>query len=620
VPSAESNVTDATGREGATPPGGSWISRWRDLRPFLAVSKGALAVLILTSVLGGFAEAGVLAIVVQIAAALSVRGGRSVVELGPLSMKHAAVGTLFAFAFVLTIVRLLLQTANAYLPARIAAAVQARLRTELFAAFTSASWAVQSQEREGQLQEIMSQRVNGVASAVLASAGGVNSACSFAALVISAFIVNSVAAVIAVMAASVMFFALRPLSQLTRRFSARFVAANLLFASGLSEAVRVAEETQVFGVGPAQRRQMGGLIEAVRRPFFRTQLVGRLVGPLYQGLSLLLVVAGLAGLYAAGSDQFASLGAVVLILIRALSYSQGLQNTHQTLAEQLPVIELVRHTLARYQAAAVTDGGHPLERADTVEFSNVEYSYVPGRRVIRAVSFAVARGEAIGIVGPSGAGKSTLVQILLRLRSPQEGQLLINGKPAEDFGRADWFARIAYVPQEGRLLAATVADNIRFYRDWLGQDRIEEAARHAHIHDEIVTWAEGYDTVIGDRQNAVSGGQRQRLCIARALAARPDILVLDEPTSALDGRSEALLQETLAALKGDVTVFLIAHRLSTLNLADRIMVIRGGVVEAFDDPVSLLRSNEFYRRAVQLANSHGSVGMLPSADPLPEPH
>ena len=207
----------------------------------------------------------------------------------------------------------------------------------------------------------------------------------------------------------------------------------------------------------------------------------------------------------------------------------------------------------------------PLERVNTLAFDRVCFSYRAGRPVLTDITFKVDRGEVIGIIGPSGAGKSTLVQLLLQLRAPGSGRYLVNDLPAERFARDDWHRQVSYVPQEPRLLHASVADNIRFFRD-LPEDDVERAAKLARIHDDIMSWADGYDTIVGPRADAVSGGQQQRLCLARALAARPEVLVLDEPTSALDPHSEALISESLLALRSELTLFIIAHRMSTLDM------------------------------------------------------
>jgi ABC-type multidrug transport system fused ATPase/permease subunit len=236
----------------------------------------------------------------------------------------------------------------------------------------------------------------------------------------------------------------------------------------------------------------------------------------------------------------------------------------------------------------------------TLAFENVSYEYRPGRPVLSDISFEVAGGEAVGVVGPSGAGKSTLIQILLQLRTPETGRYLVNGVSAEQFARDDWNRRVAYVPQEPRLIHTSVADNIRYFRD-LDDAAVERAARLARIHDDIMGWSDGYDTIVGPRADAVSGGQQQRICLARALAAQPEVIVLDEPTSSLDPRSEILIQESLMALKSEVTLFIVAHRMSTLEVCDRVMVVVDGRLEAFDTIALLQRESSYYRSASTLA-------------------
>ena len=178
---------------------------------------------------------------------------------------------------------------------------------------------------------------------------------------------------------------------------------------------------------------------------------------------------------------------------------------------------------------------------------------------------------------------------------------MINGVPARNFDHADWQTAVAYVSQEPRLYRGTVADNIRFFRN-IGIDAVEQAARLAHVHGEIMAMPEGYNTVIGQQADAVSGGQRQRICLARALVGQPKVLILDEPTSALDLASEAAVEASLAGLHGRVTVFIIAHRLSVLGLCDRVLVLDLGRVRGFAPVSELARSDPFYQKVVSLGD------------------
>ncbi|WP_324275673.1 ABC transporter ATP-binding protein [Blastococcus brunescens] len=367
----------------------------------------------------------------------------------------------------------------------------------------------------------------------------------------------------------------------------------------------MAEEIQVFGASPVYRRTVDELNRQVFRPMMMTRFLIRAVPALYQSLAFLLLILALAAVYLSGARAIAELGAVVLILVRSLAFGQQIQHSLRRLDELMPFMNRLRKALDHYAAHPRQDGNAPLPRIERLGMQDAHYAYVPGEDVLHGISFEARGGEAIGIVGPSGAGKSSLVQILLRLRQPTSGALEVNGADAQGFRREDWQRRVSYVPQSPQLIYGTVADNIRFYRPEIDDEQVERAARLAHVHDEIMSWSEGYRTVIGQRVSAISGGQRQRLCLARALAGAPDVLILDEPTSALDVRSELAVQESLEQIKQDVLLILVAHRLSTLSICDRVMVIVDGRLQAMDEPAALLASNDFYRDVTEITQRQG---------------
>jgi ABC-type multidrug transport system fused ATPase/permease subunit len=310
----------------------------------------------------------------------------------------------------------------------------------------------------------------------------------------------------------------------------------------------------------------------------------------------LTVVAGLGVLYATGSGQVASLGAVVLLLVRAGTYGQQIQSAYQTALQALPFAERVRDATAHYERNAATSEGNELPAIESLAFSHVSFSYRPRQPVLTDISFEIRRPEVVGVIGPSGAGKSTLIQLLLRLREPVSGSYLVNGVPAAHWSIADWHRQVAYVPQEPRLLHATVVDNIRFRRE-IPLEQVERAAKLARIHDEIVSWSDGYETLIGPRADSVSGGQQQRICLARALASLPSMLVLDEPTSSLDPKSEALIQDSLDELAKEMTLIIVTHRMSALSSCDRVMVISDHAIEAFDTLGELQETNSYVSAA-----------------------
>lgn len=570
-------------------------SAWAGVRLLTRSNRGSIAGLAITAMLSGFAEAGILAVVAQVGASL-LSGADSVhIGLGPVSLEPA-IGALLGFAAFLSLVRIGLLGVSAMLQARLAADSQSSLRTRLFDAFSRSSWGRQSSDLEAHLQELLTSHVVQTTNGTRQLAALVSSFITFVALVLSALLLNVVAAVIVVAVALALFYALRPLSSIGRDNARDLSQAQLGFAGGVSEAVRMAEATHVFGVGEAQRGRIHTLVDSARAAFIRTQFVGAFLPALFQSLIYLTLVAGLGAVYASGVGNVASLGAVILIMVRAGSYGQQVQGSYQVVLQALPFAERMEEAERVYEAAADLDGGRPLPRIETIGFESVSYSYAAGVPILTGIDFSAKAGEAIGVVGPSGAGKSTLVQLLLRLRQPDGGIYSINGVPAQEFAAADWHRRVAYVPQEPQLLHASVADNIRYFRD-LDDAAVERAARLARIDEDIRSWGNGYETTIGPRADAISGGQRQRICLARALAARPQMLVLDEPTSALDPRSELLIQESLGEIAHELTLFVVTHRMTMLAVCDSVLVIVGGRVDDFGQTQVLRETNEYFRAA-----------------------
>jgi ATP-binding cassette subfamily B protein len=573
------------------------VRGWVALRPVLGGRMWPIMVLVALSVVSGLVEAAILALLAEVAAAMvvSTHGGR--VNLGPV---HMSVGASILTALVLTLVRVFIQLLLAWLPTRLTTMVQAQMKVQLFEAFTRASWAVKANTREGHFQELMTNQVNQAMNAVGNMSGLISSTGMFLALVASAFSLSWVVAALVLVTATLLFASFRPFDHVGRAAAAQASQTSIDQAGGISEAVRLAEEAQVFGVGGAFRARMRELVEAARVASYRARIIASLVGSLYSSAIFVLIVAGIGGLYVARTGHLASLGAVILILVRASSYGQGAQSAYHLLIQVLPFVERLRNAVDRYNASAPTQAGDALPPVRSLVFDQVTYSYRPGEPVLRGISFEVEAGEAIGIIGPTGAGKSTVSQLLLRLREPDSGAYLINGTSVRAFALSDWHHKVAYVSQEPRLYTATVADNIRFFRD-IDQDRVEHAARLAYVHDEIMAMPHGYDTVIGQQTDAVSGGQRQRICLARALVGDPQILLLDEPTSQLDLTAEAAIEASIEGLHGKMMIFIIAHRLSVLRVCHRVLVLEQGRVTAFAPVSELAHIDGFYQRVSAIA-------------------
>jgi subfamily B ATP-binding cassette protein MsbA len=216
-----------------------------------------------------------------------------------------------------------------------------------------------------------------------------------------------------------------------------------------------------------------------------------------------------------------------------------------------------------------------------IRAKSVTFAYDPRQPVLSDVSFEAKPGEIIAIVGPTGSGKTTIINLLHRFYDPTAGSLMVDGHDLRQVRLDSLYRQIALVPQETILFGGTIRDNIRYGRESAPESEIVEASRAAHAHDFIVGFPDQYDTVVGEKGINLSGGQRQRIAIARAVLKDPRVLLLDEATSALDTESERLVQEALERLMINRTTFVVAHRLSTIQRADRILVLnKGRLVES----------------------------------------
>ncbi|MET0180693.1 MAG: ATP-binding cassette domain-containing protein, partial [Novosphingobium sp.] len=233
-------------------------------------------------------------------------------------------------------------------------------------------------------------------------------------------------------------------------------------------------------------------------------------------------------------------------------------------------------------------------RRPTVAFEDVWFGYEANRQILHGLSFEVAAGSRVAIVGPSGAGKSTIARLLYRFYDPQAGRILIDGRDISGVTQASLRAAIGIVPQDTVLFNDTIGYNIAYGRDGAGPAEVETAARGAAIAEFIARLPDGYATEVGERGLKLSGGEKQRVAIARTLVKDPPILVFDEATSALDSRTEQDILATLRAVARDRTTISIAHRLSTIADADRILVLdQGRLVEA-GSHIELLRRDGLY--------------------------
>ena len=300
-----------------------------------------------------------------------------------------------------------------------------------------------------------------------------------------------------------------------------------------------------------------------------------------------------------------SLLAFLVLLYRMQAPLKGLDHARVALGTYDAAVREVSTLLERTRIPETPAGGRPFVALDRqVTFDRVSFSYDGQRPAVSDISFRIDKGEVLALVGGSGAGKSTLVHLLFRLYEPDVGTIFVDDVPLAELDLGAWRRHLAFAGQDADLFSGSVHSNIAYGRPGATVEAVERAARLAHADHFIAALPHGYNTRVGPRGLSLSGGQRQRIALARALLREPDLLILDEATNALDGLSEQAIQETIEELRGRLTILLIAHRLSSVRLADRVVVIMEGRVAEQGRPRELLGRDGLYARlhALQLGD------------------
>ena len=356
--------------------------------------------------------------------------------------------------------------------------------------------------------------------------------------------------------------------------------------------------TKAFGRQELAEAQLAEVSQATVNASLKARRIKALLSPivavtvslctafvLYRGSSLIL-----AGVMTAGG-----LTVFLSYLSKFFKPVQDLATMTNTIAQAAVGVDRIRAILdADTVIPQRAEARDPQTLRGEIEFQNVAFSYNDEAKVLTDVSFSIKAGQMVGVVGPTGCGKSTIVSLIPRFYDPTGGSVKIDGVDLRDYKFLALRDQIGYVLQETILFAGSVRDNIAYGRKDVTEAQILEAAKLANADEFIQRMPHGYDTMVGERGDTLSGGQRQRIGIARAIVRNNPILILDEPTAALDTESEQLVMEALERLMKGRTVITIAHRLSTIRDADKIVVLKGGVVAEQGTHDELLARNGVY--------------------------
>lgn len=541
-------------------------------RALLKGEQRALVGIVVLTLVGTMSEAGFLVIIARAGVALA-NGEQTITIQGDHSVTMVT-GLVAAAAFIL--VRFVANIGGAALSSASMARAAIRLQATFTEAYLATSWDVKHGLAPGRVQQLLSNYARTAVNVVAATARGLTAGVSLLGLVAVAFAIQPYITIVATVLVAALGAAMLPLRRKVRQVSQRAASAQVAFGTRVNETESMALEIEVHGVRePVADRIRADATEAAHALGW-SQFAQLAIGPAYQ----LVAYGGVVGLLGigitTGVDDIGTVGAVLVLLLRCLGYGQSLQIARAQYTQADVYASALADEVQRYRDATPGGGTASATARVGLSASDLSFSY-DGEPTLHDISFDVAPGSIIGVVGPSGSGKSTLTQLVLGLRESGRA-LTLDGVAIDDADPRWWSTQVAMVPQHSQLLTGSVADNVRFLRDDVGDDDIVDACRRAAIHDDVVAMG-GYDASVGERGGALSGGQRQRLCIARALAGRPNLLVLDEPTSALDHTSERLVLDSLADLRGRTTVLVVTHRLAVLDVCDHVLSLDAGRID-----------------------------------------
>jgi len=459
-----------------------------------------------------------------------------------------------------------------------------------------ASWPFLLTQKIGTLQNTLVRDIQRSSNLLEVIGQVIQSFTGFLMYLLIAFNISPLMTFITLGGGAILLLVVKPFLRRTRSTGEQMASTEKSFTQFLSEHIIGMKAVKSAGVERRALESSSRLVRYLRTLSIKMALVRSMSTSLFQPFSLVFVIILLAITYNTPGFSIISFAAVLYLIQKIFTYLESAQGAFQNVFELIPYAENVttfKRVLAEHREE-VSRGGKPFSFQHTLAFDAVSLSYQDKNPTLRKVSFSIKKGETVGLIGPSGAGKTSLADCILRLFRPTSGALLLDGIPAEDILLEEWRRQIGYVAQDVFLFNGTIEENIRFYRSGLSKDEIVSATKKANIYEFIESLPEGFETGVGDRGVMLSGGQRQRIALARALVGKPELLILDEATSALDHESEQLIQKSINALHGEVTVFIIAHRPSTVANADRIIVIEAGKIIENGAPEELLEDKESY--------------------------
>jgi ATP-binding cassette, subfamily B, bacterial MsbA len=503
---------------------------------------------------------------------------------------------LTAIVLLLVVLRAAIQYTYEALSIWVSGQLIHRLHQALFRQLLDVSYEFFATKDSGSLFEILRGKTWLVSEVVALVSRALISLCTIAVFTMLLMLISPVLTLSAAAGAIAVALLVHLVTRRMRRIGDEAVSAGANLSGRAIQALSNMRVVRLFGQEDREHACFTVASERDRMAVQRLGLIGAAIQP---GTELAYVPLFLGILLGAwqGGIVLPTLIAFLVLLYRLQPHARRLDHIRVEIAGMLPMVEQVAGLLRRDDKPYIVSGQQSFDAfQQSIRFEHVGFSYgtASGDRkpALNDVSFEIVKNRVTAFVGESGAGKSTILHLLFRLYDPTSGVIQVDGTPLTRLNLSAWRSRLAFAGQDADLIGDTIFDAIAYGCPTADRAMVEDVSRRAHAEEFIKALPLGYDTPIGDRGTQLSAGQRQRIGLARALLRKPDVLVLDEATSALDSVSESFFQEALAELTGNITVIIVAHRLSTIKDADHVIVLNSGRMVEQGRPHDLLQRPE----------------------------
>jgi ABC-type multidrug transport system fused ATPase/permease subunit len=501
----------------------------------------------------------------------------------------------------LFVFRSVAQVAFGYLRGKITANFLNNESKDVLSKIFSASWPYLLKQRLGYIHGTTVQDVQKSAILLEVLGQSIQSFTGFFMYLLIALNISALTTLATLVAGVVLLLIVRPLMRKIQAVGNSMVAVEKDVAQFLAEHVLGLKAIKASAVEHQALTYGQGLFQHMRSLNIRMTFIRSVSTSLFQPFGIFFIIILFSISYHSPGFSLISFAATLYLIQKIFTYLESGQSSVNSVNELLPYaenVETFKHQLQEH-AETMTSGNEPFVLTNSIAFSSVSLTYQGTVSALTNATFTINKGDTVGLIGPSGAGKTSIADLVLRLFEPTSGKILVDGTPLHNISMNEWRHNVGYVPQDIFLLNTTIEENIRFYRPELTHEEIVEAAKKANSYNFIMSLENGFETSIGDRGVMLSGGQRQRIVLTRALAGNPEILILDEATSALDNESEAVIQEAIHNLHRSITVLIIAHRLSTVESADKVVVLEKGKVIEQGSPKELDADEASYYHRVK---------------------